>query len=77
VRIFEVLGTASYSMYLTHLIALHLVSSHGGSAQQAWLHWPLLLGAIFAATGTFYFLVEFPSHQLARKFRVKKIPPPQ
>jgi peptidoglycan/LPS O-acetylase OafA/YrhL len=74
VRIFELLGTASYSMYLTHLIALHLVFGHGISPLQAWLRWPLLLGALFAATGAFYFLVEFPSHQLARKFRAPQIP---
>lgn len=73
VRVFELLGMASYSMYLTHLLALHLVRGHGGSALETWLRWPLLIAAIFAMMGAFYFLVEFPSHQLARKFRAQKI----
>lgn len=74
-HIFELLGMASYSMYLTHLIALHLVHGHGGSPLETWLRWLLSLFVVPALAGIFYFLVELPAHQFARKFHSPKTVP--
>lgn len=70
-RVLESFGAASYSMYLTHLFVVYLLQGffHGHSAGIPWLHWGVLISAIFAVTSAWYFTVEFPAHQLARKFR--------
>jgi peptidoglycan/LPS O-acetylase OafA/YrhL len=62
----ERFGLGGYSLYLTHRFALTYV-------QQSWsqlspfVFWLLTLAAVLALTWTFYRLVEWPSHLLARK----------
>ncbi len=75
VRAFEMLGMASYSMYLTHLLVIAYMGVYG-RLEISWMEWARLMGAVFAVTGVYYFLVELPSHQIARRFRAPKLPPP-
>lgn len=64
-HVVEKLGNASYSVYLTHM---------HGATMAAWIvlapsvqFWWLNVFITFAFSTTFYFLVERPSHHLARK----------
>ncbi len=71
VRLFEIAGMASYSMYLTHFMVVYFMGNYD-SSDFGWLHWALLMAGVFGVTAVFYFLVEFPSHQLARRFRAPR-----
>jgi peptidoglycan/LPS O-acetylase OafA/YrhL len=66
--LFENLGEASYSIYLTHTHAPAILSmlaiSRAMSPAGTWL-WSIILCGIFATT--FYWTVERPSHRLARR----------
>lgn len=68
VRAFELLGMASYSMYLTHLVVIAYMGVFG-RLEISWGEWAKLMLAVFAVTGFYYLLVELPSHQLARRIR--------
>lgn len=70
-RVLEALGAASYSMYLTHMFIVHTLRNvlPPVSTGTIWLHWATHISAVFAMTFVWYFAIEFPSHQLARKFR--------
>ena len=63
-RVLEQLGRGSYSLYLTHPLALAFVDSqvHGATAQ-------FTIGLIACAglAVAFFFVVEKPSHQLAKR----------
>jgi peptidoglycan/LPS O-acetylase OafA/YrhL len=63
-KILEALGLASYSTYLVHPIAIHFFQSHLHPGRT--VAWISLILIITFATATFYFVVEKPSHDLAR-----------
>lgn len=62
--VLEKLGLASYSIYLVHNIILSWFKQN--IPNQTPLSWLMLIAALTMAAGTFYFLVELPSHRLAR-----------
>jgi len=63
VQVFERWGTAAYSMYLTHKLAICAVTK----LQVHWfLAWSLDLVAIAVFAIAFYFLVERPSHLMSK-----------
>jgi len=68
VRGFELLGMASYSMYLIHVVVIYYMKEFV-AGYSAWAHWAAMISMVFAGTGVYYLAVEYPSHQLARKFR--------
>jgi peptidoglycan/LPS O-acetylase OafA/YrhL len=65
--LFERFGSASYSIYVFHLVALGIYLNIGidvGNAQLAWL---MRIGAVLLLCTAFYFVVEKPSHAAARR----------
>jgi len=63
VQVFERWGTAAYSMYLTHKLAICGVAK----LQVHWFPaWSLDLVAIAALAIAFYFLIERPSHLMSK-----------
>lgn len=61
----ERLGLASYSLYLTHKLTLTWAAGHL-PAGNPWLYYALQAGCIAALAAGFYFLIEAPSHRLAK-----------
>ena len=59
-------GKASYSLYLTHSLAIPL-AIYFGLILDAQLNWFWYVVAVTALTIIFYFAIEKPSHQLAKK----------
>lgn len=71
IKPFIFLGTISYSFYLIHIqVAWVLMDACRRSypATHPYLHMFLSLMAAIAASALFYYLVERPSHKLAKKF---------
>ncbi len=71
IKPFIFLGTISYSFYLIHIqVAWVLMDACRRSypASHPYLHMFLSLMAAVAASSLFYYLVERPSHKLAKKF---------
>jgi len=62
----ERFGIAGYSIYLTHPIALAVIRLHF-SELPPFIFWIAGLAAIGCAAFVFYRLIEWPSHQLARR----------
>lgn len=61
----ERFGTASYSLYLLHPVALGMLDQFASPLSPAG-NLVARVAAVAAATGIFYFVVEAPSHRLAR-----------
>jgi len=59
-------GEWSYSLYLTHLIAIAFINPFLPHAGAPWLPWLVSWLAILVFAFVFYLLVERPSHALAR-----------
>lgn len=59
-------GKGSYSLYLTHSLAIPL-AIYCGLLAAAQVNWYLYLVAVTVFTTIFYFLIEKPSHQLSKK----------
>jgi peptidoglycan/LPS O-acetylase OafA/YrhL len=68
-RWLEAAGVTSYSLYLTHPIVIGLLSK-ANIMRGALL--PLDMALIVLGSLIFFFLVELPSHKLARLFKPKK-----
>jgi peptidoglycan/LPS O-acetylase OafA/YrhL len=66
----EALGAASYSLYLMHNIVLE-----GLGAPISAISWGLTVVALTVATGALYLMVEYPSHQLARRLGRRRTGP--
>jgi peptidoglycan/LPS O-acetylase OafA/YrhL len=71
-RALEALGKASYSIYLTHKLPITFTDAHllglGAVAR-----WGVQLGLLISFAGLFYWLVEWPSHWLARRVRMRRV----
>ena len=65
-RLFESAGKGSYSIYLMHAIAAAFFLSLSLSLRPT-AQWCALLAFTLVLCGVFYFIVEKPSHALARK----------
>ncbi len=66
IRAMEWAGTWSYSLYLFHVPAMTIYSGFHLSLQTASLAWIGRCLFVFACCYAFYFLIERPSHTLAR-----------
>jgi peptidoglycan/LPS O-acetylase OafA/YrhL len=69
----ERFGKASYSLYLTHTLALGMFAQIFAGFQVArtpWSGFVLRLATVFVVTTSFYFLVESPAHSLAKRLKV-------
>jgi peptidoglycan/LPS O-acetylase OafA/YrhL len=71
-RWLEIAGAASYSLYLVHPVVLDVLIQYEPFARHGTLGWVLVFCEIIAASTLFYFLIERPSHLLARFFHPKK-----
>ena len=69
VRWLESAGAGSFSLYLVHPIILDVLSNYQNFLGHSILKWLVILCEIILASAIFYFLVEKPSHLLARTFR--------
>lgn len=68
----EKAGAGSYSLYLIHPIILNALSHYQNFLGEGLLRWIVTLIEIILLSTIFYFLVEKPSHLLARIFRPKQ-----
>ncbi len=59
-------GKGSYSLYLTHSLAIPL-AVYSGLLAAAHVNWFLYIVAVTVFTTMFYFVIEKPSHQLSKK----------
>jgi peptidoglycan/LPS O-acetylase OafA/YrhL len=69
-------GAWSYSLYLVHAQGMELLGRFGLPNPGYILQWLLTMASSLAFAYVFYRLVEKPSHQLARRVRVKQQEPP-
>jgi peptidoglycan/LPS O-acetylase OafA/YrhL len=65
IALLERLGAASYSLYLLHPVVLGTLDQFSTALSPA-ANLLARVAAIGAATGIFYFMIEVPSHRLAR-----------
>ncbi|MCU1246818.1 MAG: acyltransferase, partial [Acidobacteria bacterium] len=63
----ERLGMASYSLYLTHPLGNWMLWYIPFSAGAVWMPWLVRLAIILSTAFVFFWLVERPSHQWARR----------
>jgi peptidoglycan/LPS O-acetylase OafA/YrhL len=63
----ERLGMASYSLYLTHPLGKWMLWYIPFSAGAVWMPWLVRLAIILSTAFVFFWLVERPSHQWARR----------
>ena len=71
-RWLEAAGASSYSLYLVHPIIIGWIGSHLTSMNGSFIKFYLCVFVSIAASVLFYYLVERPSHLLARRFRETK-----
>ena len=67
-------GAWSYSLYLMHIQGLAIPSRLGMPNLGYILNWFLTMFSALAFAYVFFFLIEKPSHALARKIRVSRAP---
>jgi len=66
-KLLEKGGLASYTLYLTHHLCFAILGFDGGVTHAHPLQWCEMACVIVAFTTAFFYLVEGPSHRLARK----------
>ncbi len=66
-RILEWAGSWSYSLYLIHLPAMALFAALAPAIAGGTLRWASMILFVLAACCLFYFIIERPSHFLARQ----------
>jgi peptidoglycan/LPS O-acetylase OafA/YrhL len=66
----ESFGKASYSLYLIHPVVYCLVGRWTGGQSHGPIVWFLAMCGVCVGTSIFYFIVERPSHILAKKIRL-------
>ena len=75
-KLLERFGLAGYSLYLTHVIAINLVNANLTLAN-LFFQWLITLFSVAIVAWSFYRIVEWPAHKLARAVgrpnRVNKI----
>ena len=62
------LGAASYSLYLVHKLSLPIFDYLKINTSNSLINWIITMVIVVLLTTAFYFLIEKPSHILARKF---------
>jgi len=62
----EKLGGFSYSLYLTHLLSLKMLSSSGLLVYGQRINWIIEIGFILGFSYFFYLIIESPSHKISR-----------
>lgn len=65
--VFEWLGSWSYSLYLVHTLAIFVLSSAMINGITVQLDWGWVILFVLAFSFLFSFIVEFPSHNFARR----------
>lgn len=75
-RWLDSIGAASYSLYLSHVLVIHLgwgiLGAHGTTL---WFR-AVLVAASLAAAGLFYLAIERPSHRVASRIDLRGRPKP-
>jgi peptidoglycan/LPS O-acetylase OafA/YrhL len=67
-------GHWSYSLYLIHPLAVQLLNWHDSSILRSNAGWIVAMMFILSSSYGFYLLVERPSHKLARRFPIIRLP---
>jgi peptidoglycan/LPS O-acetylase OafA/YrhL len=71
-RLSEWAGRWSYSLYLFHVLAMHLFLKIFVMSPNGIMTWALQMGWILASSYVFYLLIERPTHRLARRLATSK-----
>lgn len=73
-RWLDIIGAASYSLYLSHVLVIHLGwGLLGAYGSTLWFR-ALLVAASLIAAGLFYLAVERPSHRIATGINLRRSP---